>query len=148
MPSGSNPEGSPFDVTLPNGLRVLYEPMPWLPTLSLTLLMPFGSATDPSGAEGAATVLHEWMQRGAGDLTSRQLSDAFEDLGVRRGGNAGRETSSLAAGFLAADADKALPLLADIVMKPRFDEAEFAPSVRSEERRVGKECRSRRSRDH
>lgn len=103
--------------------------MPWLPTLSLTLLMPFGSATDPSGAEGAATVLHEWMQRGAGDLSSRQLSDAFEDLGVRRGGNAGRETSSLAAGFLAADADKALPLLADIVMKPRFDEAEFAPSV-------------------
>src|SRR5690606_20609442 len=109
--------------TLPNGLRVLYEPMPWLPTLSLTLLMPFGSATDPIGNEGAATVLHEWLQRGAGDLSSRELTGAFEDLGVRRGGSAGRESSTLAAGFLAADAGKALPLLADLVMRPRLEEA-------------------------
>ena len=103
--------------------------MPWLPTLSVTLLLQFGSATDPLGQEGSATVLHEWLQRGAGDLDSRALSDAFEDLGIRRGGNAGRESSTLGAGFLAADAGKAFPLLADIVMRPRFESPEFAPSV-------------------
>lgn len=129
MHSNDDVTASPFDVTLPNGLRVLYAPMPWLPTLSATLLMPFGSATDPEGAEGSANVLHEWLQRGAGQLDSRALSDAFEDLGVRRGGNAGRENSTLAAGFLAADAGKALPLLAGMVMQPRFEDPEFAPAV-------------------
>lgn len=129
MPSDGNATASPFDVTLPNGLRVLYEPMPWLPTLSVTLLMPFGSVTDPIGNEGSASVLHEWLQRGAGDLDSRALSDAFEDLGVRRGGNAGRETSTLGAGFLAGDAARALPLLADMVKRPRFESPEFAPAV-------------------
>ncbi len=122
-------DAEPFDVTLANGLRVLYEPMPWLPTISATLLMSFGSATDPQGREGSATVLHEWLQRGAGTLNSRQLSDAFEDLGVRRGGGAGREASTLGAGFLAADAAEALPLLALMVMEPRFEGDEFEPAV-------------------
>src|SRR5690606_22282556 len=118
----------PFDVRLPNGLRVLYEPMPWLPTLSATLLLPFGSATDPAGAEGSANVLHEWLQRGAGDKGSRALSDAFEDLGVRRSGGAGRETSTLGVSFLAEDAAQALPLFASLVRAPRFEEPEFEPS--------------------
>lgn len=129
MPPEHTANPGPFDVTLPNGLRVLYEPMPWLPTLSVTLLVQFGSATDPVGEEGSATVLHEWVQRGAGALDSRALSDAFEDLGVRRGGSAGRESSTLGAGFLAADAAKALPLLAAMVMEPRLEDAEFAPGV-------------------
>jgi len=103
--------------------------MPWLPTLSVTLLMPFGSATDPAEREGSANVLHEWLQRGAGDLGSRAFSDAFEDLGIRRGGGAGRETSTLGLGFLAADAAKALPLLADMVLRPRFEDNEFEPAV-------------------
>ncbi len=129
MQADSTTNSGPFDVTLPNGLRVLYEPMPWLPTLSVTLLMQFGSATDPVGAEGSATVLHEWLQRGAGELDSRALSDAFEDLGVRRGGSAGRESSTLGVGFLAADAAKALPLLAAMVMRPRLEDTEFPPCV-------------------
>ncbi len=128
MPSNTIPSQVPVDVTLPNGLRVLYEPMPWLPTLSATLLMPFGSATDPSGFEGSSNVLLEWAQRGAGDLDSRALSDAFEDLGVRRGGGTSRETSTLGASFLAKDAADALPLLASMVREPRFEEAEFEPS--------------------
>lgn len=129
MPFNSSNAAQPFDTTLPNGLRVLYEPMPWLPTLSCSLMVPLGSATDPEGAEGSATVMHEWLQRGAGELNSRALSDAFEDLGVRRGGNAGRENSTLGAGFLAADIGKALPLLADMVKRPRFEAAEFEPAV-------------------
>ena len=114
--------------TLPNGLRVVYQAMPWLPTLSAALVMPFGSATDPVGLEGAANVMHEWMQRGAGELDSRALSDAMEDLGVRRGGGAGRESSSLSASFLVAELQSVMPLFASVATAPRFDDAEFEPS--------------------
>lgn len=119
------PIGALHELTLPNGLRVVYAPMPWLPTVSATLSLPFGSTTDPEGEEGAANVLHEWLQRGAGDLDSRAYTDALLDLGVRRGGGSGRETSSLAFGFLESVAPEALGMLAASVREPRLQDDEF-----------------------
>jgi len=113
---------------LDNGLWLLFEPMPWLPTLSTTLMLPFGASTDPDALEGSATVLHDWLQRGAGALDSRAHSDALEGLGVRRGGGAGREMASLAASFLAAELPDVLPLIASMAAEPRLEEAEFAPA--------------------
>lgn len=113
---------------LDNGLWLLFEPMPWLPTLSASLLLPFGAATDPEGLEGSGTVLHDWIQRGAGALDSRAHSDALEGLGVRRGGSAGREAASLSVSFLAGELAAVIPLMATMVSEPRLDEAEFAPA--------------------
>lgn len=121
-------ERRPLTARLDNGLTVVYEAMPWLPSVSATLVLPFGSASDPQGLEGTATVLHEWLQRGAGDLDSRALSDALEDLGVRRSGGASRESSSLNMSFLASELEEVMPLLASMVTEPRLDDAEFEPS--------------------
>jgi len=125
--AGTTPEvaRTPLTATLENGLTIVYEAMPWLPSVSATLVLPFGSVSDPEGFEGAATVLHEWMQRGAGDLDSRALSDALEDLGVRRGGGSSRESSSLTASFLASELEAVMPLFASMVTSPRLDDAEF-----------------------
>ncbi len=128
MPLEPAPEGAIHELTLPNGLRVAYAPMPWLPTLSVALSLPLGAATDPEGREGSANVLHEWLQRGAGDLDSRAYSDALLDLGVRRGGGSGRERSSLSFAFLESVAGTALGLLADSVARPRLEDAEFEAS--------------------
>lgn len=111
-----------------NGVWLLFEPMPWLPTLSASLLLPFGSSTDPEGHEGSGAVLHDWIQRGAGTLDSRAHSDALEGLGVRRGGGAGREAASLSASFLADELPEVLPLVASMGSEPRLDEGEFAPA--------------------
>ena len=115
----------PVEFSLDNGLRVVYQPLPWLPSLSVSLVAPFGSGNDPVGLEGTTNVLHEWLQRGAGELSSRELSDAMEDLGMRRGGGAGREYSGLSASFLAGELAGAMPLFASMVTAPRFDDEEF-----------------------
>lgn len=128
MPSEQLTSDAPHELTLANGMRLVYEPMPWLPTISASMLLPLGSATDPEGFEGSANVLHEWIQRGAGELDSRAYSDALEDLGARRGGSSGRETSSLSMAFLADVAAQALPLLALPLRDARLDEKEFEPS--------------------
>jgi predicted Zn-dependent peptidase len=127
---GASPVGErrPLTATLDNGLVVVYEAMPWLPSVTANLVLPFGSASDPQGLEGTATVLHEWLQRGAGDMDSRALSDALEDLGVRRGGGASRESSNLSMSFLASELEAVMPLLAAMVVSPRLDEGEFEPS--------------------
>lgn len=136
MPSRSAPNGpgpaaarsasEPQELSLANGLRIVFESQPWLETLSLTLLIPFGSATDPQGAEGSANALHNWLQRGAGGLGSRELSEALDDLGVIRGGSSGREASTLSAAFLAVDAEMALPLVAAMATSPALADSEFA----------------------
>lgn len=120
----SDPE-TLVDVTLPNGLRVVVDPMPWLPTASAVLHLPLGTASDPDDARGAALVLHEWLQRGAADRDARGQADAFDRYGVRRGGGCGRETATLTAAFLAQDVGDVLPLLADAVRAPALDDDEF-----------------------
>jgi predicted Zn-dependent peptidase len=111
--------------TLPNGLTVVVEEMNWLPSVSFTLLLPFGSATDPTGQEGSATVLSDWLYRGAGKYSSQELSDKLDGLGVRRGGGAGKEYTTLSASLLADSFPEAIALYADVVRKPRLEDAEF-----------------------
>lgn len=114
-----------LDLTLDNGLRVVIESMPWLPTLSLNLLLPMGSVNDPEQAQGSAAVLHEWLQRGAGDRDGRAQADALDAYGVRRGGGCGRDAANLSAAMLAQDAAAVLPLIADMVLAPALALAEF-----------------------
>lgn len=121
-------DGAIHEQRFDNGLRLLFEPMPWLPTLSVNLLMPFGATTDPIGAEGSANVLHDWMQRGAGERDSRALLGALEGLGVRQGGGAGREGSSLSYSALVDALPELLPLVADTVRAPRLPDEEFEPA--------------------
>ncbi|HEX7003137.1 MAG TPA: pitrilysin family protein [Trueperaceae bacterium] len=111
---------------LDNGVTLVFEPMPWLRSLSLALLLPVGSVTDPRGREGSATVLFDWLSRGAGGMDSREFNDRLDTLGVRRGGGAGRETTNFTASMLASALPEALPLLADMVRRPELDEGEFA----------------------
>ena len=113
---------------LPNGFTLLLEPMPWLPSASFQFLMPVGSLGDPIGEEGSATVLNDWLYRGAGGRTSRELSDALDSLGVRRGGGAGTEYATLSASLLADTLDETLPLYADILRRPALPESEFEPA--------------------
>jgi predicted Zn-dependent peptidase len=114
-----------LDSTLPNGLRVVAEPMPWLATVSLTLLLPIGSANDPDDGVGSAAILSEWLRRGAGALDARAHAAALDALGVQRGGGVGREALSLSAAFLARDAAAVLPLLADVVRAPGLRDDTF-----------------------
>ncbi len=114
-----------LDRTFANGLRVVAEPMPWLATVSLTLMLGVGSANDPDDGVGCAAILSEWLQRGAGGRDARAHAAALDALGVRRGGGVGRETLSLSAAFLRHDAEAVLPLVADMVRAPGLHDDTF-----------------------
>lgn len=111
---------------LGNGMTLVFEPMPWLRSLSMTFLLPAGSVTDPQGYEGSATVLYDWLSRGAGGRDSREFNERLDSLGVQRGGQSGRETTSVSASMLAQALPEALPLLADMLRRPLLDSREFS----------------------
>ena len=127
MPESSiKTESSINKTTLPNGFTVVHEPMPWLASASFSLLLPVGAVNDPEGLEGSAAVLSDWIERGAGEYSSQELSDAFDSLGVRRGGGAGKEFTTFTGSLLAESFADVLTLYADVLRRPHLDVGEFA----------------------
>ncbi len=120
--------------TLPNGLTLVAEPQPWQPGVSFELQLMAGAVNEPDDLRGITSVLEDWMYRGATSRDgrtrdSRALSEALDDLGVRRGGGAGVEGTSFGAALLAGDLQAALALYADIVRRPSLPDEEFAACV-------------------
>lgn len=110
--------------TLAGGLRVAFERRSG-PGFAFDLRVPVGSAHDPQGQEGSSAVLEEWLFKGAAGRDARALQDAFDDLGVRRGGGVGPEATRLSVGGLLEDLPGALELVADVLLRPELPEAEL-----------------------
>ncbi len=75
--------------TFENGLTLIVEPMDDVQSAAVSLLVPAGSVFDPPGQNGSASVLCEWIPRGAGDRDSKQLSAALDNLGVQHSESVG-----------------------------------------------------------
>lgn len=114
--------------TCDNGLTLLIEPMPGVKTVSMTLLSPAGASVEPAGQAGVASVLHEMIFRGAGDMDAREHSNALDHLGVRRNANVGTYFLRLSATMLGERLNDALPLLIDMLKRPKLADDSFEPS--------------------
>jgi len=111
----------------PNGLVLVAESMPGVQSAAFTLLLPAGSAYEPSDRSGAASMLSEWITRGAGDRNSRELLSALDNLGVSHGESAQTLHTSVAAATLGRNLLPALEIFADVVLRPHFDDEEVEP---------------------
>lgn len=114
--------------TLPNGLTVLIEPMPGVASAAMSLLIPCGVAADPADKQGAACVLQEMTLRGAGNRSSRQLSDDLDRLGIQRSSSVGVYHARYGAAATAGNLLASLSIYADIVIRPTLADEEFEPA--------------------
>lgn len=110
-----------------NGLVLLAEQMPGVQSAAFTLIMPAGSAYEPAEAAGSASMLAEWITRGAGDRDSRELLSALGNLGVSHGEGAQTVHASVAAATLGRNLIPALEIFSDVVRRPHLDPEEFEP---------------------
>lgn len=110
-----------------NGLTVVGEPMEQVSSAAMSLLVPAGAAHDPAGAEGAAMIAGEWCLRGAGDRDTRQLNDALDSLGCRHQEHVHGGHIQFTAATLGVNLSPMLGIYADILRRPRLEEAAFEP---------------------
>jgi zinc protease len=111
---------------LPNGLTTVWFVNDQLPVIDLALMVNSGYRDDPAGKSGTAELLAATLDRGAGGLSARQISDAVEMLGASRYVNADDDTFSLGMHGLAPDGGALLDLLAKLTLQPAFAPAEVA----------------------
>ena len=103
------------------------ETMPGVQSAAFSLLLPAGAAYEPEGGGGAASMLAEWITRGAGDRDSRALLTALDNLGVNHGESAQTLHTSLSAATLGRNLIPALEIFADVVLRPHLDDDEVEP---------------------
>ena len=121
--------------TLGNGMVVLGEPMEAVESAAFSIMIPAGAARLPDGCCGAGGVILDWIFRGAGKYSSRQLSDALDGLGVHRNGTVGTSYITLGAALEASNLSRALELYADIICNAHLkdDQFDLARSLTMEE---------------
>ncbi len=111
--------------SLKNGMVVLGEPMESVGSVAFGFMLPAGAALLPEGCCGASNVILDWIFRGAGDKTSRQLSDALDGLGIHRAGGVGSSRIVIGGALEASNLAQGLDLYADIILKPSLEQEQF-----------------------
>lgn len=113
---------------LKNGMALLGEPMENVQSAAFGFMLPAGAAALPAGLCGAANVISDWIFRGAGKRDSRSLCDALDGLGLHRITAVSSSHIIVGAALEAGNLAEALDLYADIILKPRLDDEQFAPA--------------------
>ena len=111
---------------LDGGLRVWTVEHRGVPLVTWLLLVPAGAAADPGHLPGLAALTGDLLDEGAGDRDALELSDALARTGSQLDIEVGPDATVAGLTGLTRCCDRALPLLADIAVRPRFDPADLA----------------------
>jgi predicted Zn-dependent peptidase len=115
-----------FRHTFPNGLEMAGQRMPSLSSVTFGIQVAAGLKDEPDQRLGLTSLLAEMLFQGTESRDVRQLTEAFEAIGARHGGEAGTEFARYSAQVVHNRLDPALELIADVVLHPTFPGNEFA----------------------
>lgn len=108
------------DQRLSNGLRVLLMEKHEVPVVGIAVMVRAGSGNDPADRIGLASVVADMMDEGAGSRNALELADAVDVLGAQLRTSASTHAMGASLYTAVARLDDALPLLADVVLRPTF----------------------------
>ena len=121
----------PSRTLMPNGLTVLTLDQPFLPMVTINILVKAGSAKDPEALGGLSSMVAQMLDEGTKTRRSTEIAQQIEFIGGEMNFSAGEDFSTGALRVLKKDIDLGFTLLADVLMNPVFPEREVE-RVRSE----------------
>jgi zinc protease len=110
---------------LSNGLPVWIVEAHEVPLVQINLVLKAGAGDDPAGKFGVASLTAAMLDEGAGTRTALQIADEVEFLGAVLTTNSSFDASAVRLNVPVARVKDALPLMADVVLRPTFPEAEL-----------------------
>jgi zinc protease len=111
------------ELTLPNGARLLLQPNRQLPNLHLRLAFAGGPMFEPADRRGLTALMATLLTKDTARRSAEQVAGAIEAVGGSFHDFSGNNSFGLAAEVMPGDADLALELLADAVLRPAFKPA-------------------------
>jgi zinc protease len=111
--------------TLSNGLPVWLVELHKVPVVQVSLVIKAGSAVDPAGKFGLASFTADMLDEGAGTRDSLGIADAVDYLGAQLSTSSSFDSSSVDLYVPSARLANALPIMADVALRPTFPEKEL-----------------------
>lgn len=99
--------------------------VPAVQSAAFEFLIPAGAAVTPDGCCGAPAIIEDWIFRGAGKNSSRELSNLMDGMGLHRGSNVDSRHLTLATAMQAENLSKVIEIYADIILRPALDAQQF-----------------------
>jgi predicted Zn-dependent peptidase len=112
-------------VALDNGAVIFLLPHHEVPIVSFEALLRGGTVAEPADRQGVAALTASLLGRGAGTRNAREFVDAVADVGGSFSASPGVEALRVRGEFLAAHRKLMVDLLADVLIRPRFDPLEL-----------------------
>ena len=112
-------------ITLDNGATVLLMPRNDVPLVAASVAVRGGALADAAGKEGTADLLGGMLSKGAGNRDALQFAQALDGAGGSLGFGSSRDAITASAQFLSKDSALMLSLLADALLRPKMEQAEF-----------------------
>ena len=111
--------------TLANGLKIWTSHHAQVPMTGIQLLVRHGSAADPVDREGLAAMTADMLDEGTGSLSAIDVSEKIAHLGAQLDVDVSSDATLLGLTSLSRFTDRALQLLADIVVRPALRQDDF-----------------------
>jgi predicted Zn-dependent peptidase len=112
-------------VTLSNGVTVNYAQRNAVPVTQLALSFDAGFAADAVPGRGLQNLTLSLLEEGANGMSSQAIAEAEERLGASISANGNSDRSNVTLSALSANLGPSLDLLAAIVQRPDFAQAEL-----------------------
>ncbi len=110
---------------LPNGLKLVVVEQHELPIVDVALVVRSGAEADPSDKKGLATLTASLLDQGAGGRDALAIADQIGFLAIRLNSSSSFDRSTVSVHSTRAALDSALALMADVVLRPAFAQADF-----------------------
>jgi zinc protease len=110
---------------LSNGMPVWIVEQHDVPVAQVNLVVPSGSADDPAGKFGIASLTAAMLEEGAGSRSALEIADAVDFLGADLGTSSGSDSSAVRLHVPVARLADALPIMGDVALRPTFPNEEL-----------------------
>jgi zinc protease len=110
---------------LSNGLPVWIVEQHDVPVAQVNLVVLSGSADDPAGKFGVASLTTAMLEEGAGSRSALEIADAVDFLGADLGTGSGSDSSAVRLHVPVARFADALPIMSDVALRPTFPKDEL-----------------------
>lgn len=116
---------TPVVDNLQNGLPLYFVRQGPTPLVTVMLVMPRGSATDPKGKAGLTALTMDLLDEGAGGRTALELGDELQRLGTDFGARTDVDHVLVVMNVIAENFGPSMKLFADVVQRPALSAQEF-----------------------
>ena len=112
--------------TLPNGLRVALESLPFVRSVSFGIWLMNGSRNETRGTNGISHFSEHMMFKGTKNRTAKQIADTMDAIGGQLNAFTSKEYTCFFTRTLDVHFDTALDVLQDMFFNSNFDDGEIA----------------------